>query len=35
MNLETLIRKTWIGSGYILIALSILSLICKLIVKYS
>lgn len=32
MNFENLLRKTWIGCGYFLITLGILSLVCKLIV---
>ncbi len=32
MNFENLLRKTWIGAGYLFITLGILSLVCKLIV---
>lgn len=34
MNFENLVRKTWVGCGYFFVILSVLSLICKLIVKY-
>lgn len=34
MNLENLIRKTWVGCGYLFVILGILSLISKLIVKF-
>lgn len=32
MNFENIVRNLWVGCGYLLVSLGVLSLICKLIV---